>query len=57
LNFGANEVEIGSAVNLTHIFETLNSYSNNLKDSEKHKERALKAITEQLHWFSGTPIR
>jgi len=54
---GEKGIEIGAAVTLTRIFETLEHLKKDLPPNEKHKERPLNAIIDQLHWFAGTPIR
>lgn len=54
-------VEVGSAVPLTTLWESLehtNTYlSKNDQGKDAFKTRSLAAITEQLQWFSGTSIR
>jgi xanthine dehydrogenase/oxidase len=57
INFSDKGLEIGAAVTLTRLYQTLKQYAKQLAENDKHRERPLRAITEQLHWFAGTQIR
>jgi xanthine dehydrogenase/oxidase len=47
-------VEFGGAITLTHLWEKLEVLRGQVP---AHQQRAITAITDQLQWFSGTPIR
>ncbi len=50
----AHGVEFGASLSLSALGEKLEHLSRSVA---AHQQRSIRAITEQLHWFSGTPIR
>ena len=52
-------IEIGANVTLARLNDELHNFAEKYLNTNdlKHKQRAIRAIIEQIHWFSGTAIR
>ncbi|PRP86577.1 xanthine dehydrogenase-like [Planoprotostelium fungivorum] len=52
-----NGLHIGSAVTLDNIGRYLEECAASLSPSQRHRERAIQSVLDQLHYFAGTQIR